>query len=403
MASSKNLKTLLFLAVAIAGSFCPGFAGEFEFTVEKSGNNDVLIRFAETLSLDTVVFPVYNKELWGERVKCRAVVLKCGNRKILGSAGNDQKEIVFKLGGLLAEQIFVSPVYLEKNVDGSGGSIKLNATRGVTRQIEDEIAALTLEVNAFQRRHNCFSCHTALPLALLIDQAEQKKFKTPKAEVRHMLKKIEGLQKADGSYNFASQPDYGTITPTLCAGAVFSLLSNIGYDIETVLTKIVTLFPDWRDEKGYMGSDFFFRPLMVGRPASALFEAFTIAGLYYPNFLSLSTQQRHNYRKRLAFIIKNFKSDPSLNPATNLLFLTGLPYIGQFDSSERQKLEQQLFKFVKTDSKTVNIEVLGLLSIVFSRLNFQPGIEYIEKINLQPQNLSEKIWHCLIDVTLNNP
>jgi hypothetical protein len=283
------------------------------------------------------------------------------------------------------------------------GTLKIKAVKGSTRQIEDEIAALTLEVQAFQKRHNCFSCHTALPLALLVNQAEKKKFKTPGIEIKQMLEKIEGLQKSDGSYNFPDQPDYGTITPTLCAGALFALLSNSGYETRPVLTKIVNLFPAWRDEKGVMGSDFFFRPLMVGRPASALFEAFSIAGLYYPNFLELSPSERQKYRERLAFIINNYKSDPSLNPVSNLLFLTGLPYIGQFEEAKQPELERQLLNFLKTDSKTANIEVLGLLSIVFSRFNFRPGIEYIESIKLQPQNLPEKIWHCLIQVTLNNP
>ncbi len=249
-----------------------------QFKRDKAGT--IVINFSEKLAISKVILPTNAYKLWGAETKCRAATIKAGTKSFLSSTNINGNELTFSLGGIITRQIVINPLYTEiSTTDGNNSEPVIEAVRAKIRLIEDKISQLAQQTIDFQKQNRCFSCHTAYPLAILFNEADKKGYKIDKKQIELLTESIGAIQKADGSFHFDQQPDYGTISPTLCAGAIFAQLTRFDKRVLVNLNRILLLLPGWLDKNSNIKSDFYFTPIFLGQTTSAVFEALIIAAI----------------------------------------------------------------------------------------------------------------------------
>lgn len=389
-----RLFSLLFLFYAVAV-----FAADFQ-TIKTEKN--VLIRFEKELAIETLVLPTNNAQLWGKGGSCRAVTLDIAEQRFIGSARPDEDTITFQLNGLIDKELLLTPVFVEK-LDLPAKEILISAKLAETKRIENEIFDLSQQVYEFQQKNRCFSCHTIFPLALALNEADREGYVVSKLQIEKLGESIAAMQRPDGSFFFANQPEYGTISPSLCAGASLAILARFDRRNLLVIERIAGLFPGWLDEESDMKYDFFFRPLFLGKPTSVLFESMIIASEYY--FRPSITEEPHEeqLRERLIRLNHRFETASDTARLQNLMILTGLPYIGQFNDQQKDLLLKDLRNAQASDPMLSRPDCAALSALFFRRMNDEKGLQQLKLLQTSGKTLSEKIWLCLIKILQNQP
>jgi hypothetical protein len=386
--------SLLFLINAISL-----MAVDFQ-TVRNEKN--VVIKFAEELAIKTLILPTNNDQLWGESVSCRAVTLNIANQNFIGSAGADENTITFRLNGLIDKQLLLTPVFIEQ-LDMETKEVEVIAKLAETKRIENEIFELSRQVYEFQQKNRCFSCHTIFPLAIALNEADREGYKVSQLQIEKLGESIASMQRADGSFFFADQPEYGTISPTLCAGAATALLARFDRRNLLVIDRIADLFPGWLDEENDMKSDFFFRPMFLGKPTSVLFESMIIASEYYFRPSITGEPHEEQLRERLIRLNNRFETASDTARLQNLIILTGLPYIGQFNDQQKETLLNDLRNAQTNDPMLSRPDCAALSALFFRRMNDEKGLQQLKLLQTSGKTLSERIWLCLIKILQNQP
>ena len=359
------------------------------------------IEFSEELAVEKLVVPCNSEKIWGPGKRCLAATVIFGKKQFISSAVSGEKGIVFFLDHLIGEGFEIKPVFTEPNIDENEGILEIVATRAQTRRIELKIAELSQRVLSFQQQNQCFSCHTLFPLALTINEADKNGFRISSEQVKKLGESLGSMQSVNGSYFFARQPDYGTISTSLCAGSIFAMLARFDRRMLVNLEKIYSSFHAWLDEENDLKSDFFFRPLFIGKTASALFEALIVAALYYQNPTVTGIARNENLRQRLMHLNKRFKVEAEAPVLQNLLLLTGLPYIGQFGNEQIDDLTTTLNTFQQQSPQASRADIAALTALFFSRMNNKNGLQQLKLPQTIKRTLSEEIWLCLIKVLQN--
>lgn len=379
------------------------FGQSWNRALSRNESGLIKIKFSEMLALDSISLPTVSTELWGKGVRCRAATIRIGSQNFLSSTKTIDSPMLFNPGGAITDTMIISPVFTEPATNSMDGLFKVEAVRARIRQIEDEITALSNEVLEFQNENRCFSCHTAFPIAMVLNEADKKGFKIPQQAVEKIGASIGAMQKVDGTFHFSNQPDYGTISPTLCAGAVLALLARFAPEMLTNINKIAVLFPKWYDEKGDLKSDFFFKPLFLGQTSSALFEALVFSSLYYfePSVTGKAPNEMH--RKRLIHLNQNCRIDKDLSVIHSLLILSALPYIGQFSNEQSNLIANSIKSFVENEPEASRADISTLAQLFFSRMKNREGLKAISALKIPAKTLSERIWNSLAKILRNNP
>jgi hypothetical protein len=405
MASVKKINRL-FLLIALIFLLPPCLAKTGrQFSLSKiSETGQITLRFNEKLAVDSVSLPIKSEKLWGNDIVCRAATIKLADKNFLASAPKGELSMIFKLDGLIGHELIITPIYtMADNAVFQEARIEIDAVKASIKLIEDDIRHLSQQVIDFQKGNNCYSCHTALPLAIMLDEADKSGFRIPLQTVEEFGQSLGSLQRIDGTFHFPSQPDYGTISPTLCAGAVFSLLARFDKRLLVNLERILQKFPEWLDEKGELKSDFFFRPVFTGQTTSALFETLVVASIYYFSPSITGQPADDSLRQRLIFLNQHFALNEKSPTLQTLILLSGLPYIGQFSDEQMPGLLKQMQQFLKLDPEAARADISALTALFFYRMNFKEGLRQISANSFSAETLSEKIWVCLIKVLQNDP
>lgn len=376
------------------------FAWQLQFARTE---NNVLISFSEKLAFKSLTLPSESSELWGSNKSCRAAILTVGEQSFIASAGENENEIVFKLNDLAADKVLISPIYIQDSTRIPTQKIKIDAVLAKTREIEQEILDLTLQVQSFQRQNNCFSCHTLLPLALTISEASRRGYQVSLREVEKTGEDVAAMQRPDGSYFFSGQPDYGPISTSLCAGAALSFLVRFDRRLLVNIGRVAQLFPRWLDQENDIKSDFFFRPLFIGKPTSALFEALILAALYYYQPVITEETPNEELRQRLLRLNQRFKISSETAVLQNLLIMAGLPYLGQFSDEARPQIFDTVFSAQQNDAMAARPDSAALAALFYSRIGNKKGLQQLKLLQTQGKTLSEKVWLCLIKVLQHQP
>lgn len=402
MVSAKNLKLFCLLLFHLLISIPVAGAG-FAWNITRNASSATII-FSEELAIESLMLPTEASRLWGPGVSCRAATLQLADRSFIASAQPGQKELVFHLEGLFTDRILVRPAYLEKADQPEGsGSILLEAVPAQTRRIESEIESLTRQVIDFQKQNNCFSCHTLFPLALTINEAARRGLSIASSSIEVLSDSLTAMQRADGRYYFANQPEYGEVSTSLCAGGAMALLVRFDRRLLLNLVRISRLFPNWIDDESDLKSDFFFRPLFIGKPTSAMFEALILAALYYFRPVITGEKADEELRQRLIRLNARFKIDIEDSAAQNLLLLVALPYIGQFSDEMRAPLFKSVLEAQRTDPMLSRASSAALAALFFDRMGNKNGLQQLRLLQTTDKTLSERLWLCFIKVMQHQP
>jgi hypothetical protein len=402
MASAKIIKFLLLVLFMFPGSMLR--AGSWSMEYKKKTAGTIIINFSEKLAISKIILPTNTEKLWGAGKKCRAATIKAGNKSFLSSTDQNGNELTFSLEGIIAQKIIVNPLYIEvSTTDSNNADPVVEAVRAKIRLIEDKIKLLAQQTIEFQKQNRCFSCHTAYPLAVLFNEADKKGYKIDKKQIEILTESIGATQKADGSFYFKQQPDYGTITPTLCAGAIFAQLARFDRRLLVNLNRILLLLPGWLDKNSNLKSDFYFTPIFIGQTTSTVFEALIIAAIYYFEPSVTGTDREESLRQRLLYLNRNLKIRPEGNQQHNLVLLGGLPYIGQFSPEQKEPLLKGLIKFLENEPEARHIQLRGLAGLFFHRINEEHGLKIAFQGAKKAQTPAEHIWACLLEVLQHQP
>lgn len=377
------------LALCLSFNLIAVFAAEI--AIKNQGEN-VLVNFDQTWAFDEITVPSVSTRLWGKGNRCAAATMQIGSRYFVSAIASGSDRLTFVLPGITSDSLLLTAIMTIENKGSASedGNIEFVAVPAQIRSIEDELNTKIDEVMAFQQQHNCFSCHTALPLALSCKNAAARGYRVNREKVVKFGDSIAGMQHANGMFNFPSHPDYGTITTTLCAGAILAMLTDFSDSYLSELQKILHLLPGWLDNDGLTRSDFYFRPLFIGQPTSALFETFIVSALYFRSAENAQHESSDQLRQRL-LRLGNWARTLANEPVhRRIIIMAGIPYLFQFDSTEKAAVINQLHLLLSNEPEGKRADIRSLARLVMGKI--APENSTAGSSDRPPQNLGEKIW-----------
>ena len=148
--------------------------------------NLLSMQFSQSWSFDNVDLPSVAQDLWGENNQCRAAVIKIDNKSFISRLSDDENRLYFNLHGATTSQWQIIPVFTVNTKRSPGESPVFVATPARIRKLEDELKELADSVLRFQQRNSCFSCHTALPLAITCKVAAASGMRIPSTSLNQI-------------------------------------------------------------------------------------------------------------------------------------------------------------------------------------------------------------------------
>lgn len=398
---SSILARLAFMVILSFFAMTTTFAAEGSedsegYEVSRHGNK-LIIKFRQQLAFDEVHLPAISEELWGRGNLCRAALLEASNQQYISAAQKDKNPIIFRPDAIASSSLLITPLIVVKH-DGETGNetssplIKIIAVPAAYRHLEHRLAKLASKVSDFQQKNRCFSCHTALPLAMTFQAAANRGLHIDQDAILQVGREIAGLQQSDGSYFFSQEPAYGTIMTTLCAGATMALISDFSAEFTMNLIKIMPLLKDWQNRDGITDSDFFFRPFFVGQPTAAALEAIIINNLHCAAAQNHERQQNIDLHRRLQQLQKWAESQKKEAVHRRIVIMAATPLLFQFKHSERDFIVRELTDIIKNEPEGKRRDVRALIFSLLERL--APELDLQLPDLPQPQNIADEIWDC---------
>ncbi len=374
-----------------------GIAFSAEYTVSSLKDN-ITVTLAEESAFDIIELPLRSEDLWGQSQECRAAMLEIAGQQFISSAMPGSTHMVFKPGGLTGTSFSIRPLIVENFSDGVSGtaSITFNAVPAKVRAIETRISSLTERVAIFQNQNRCFSCHTALPLAIVYREANNRGFNIDQNQLLNIGRDISAMQLGDGSFFFDWQPVYGRITTSMCAGAVLALISDFSTEFLMNLRKILPLLYEWNDSPEPVNADFFLQPFYTGQPTSALFETIIISTLYFKSAIEQMGEAEEILHRRL-LELQQWASGMSSEPIyRRIVIMMGMPVLFQISHDEQSSVEEALLQILmhEPEGRRRDVRAMALLCLAKMAPNRKIELNVSEK----PQNLGDEIWECLENI-----
>lgn len=381
-------------ALAVPGSSFPDPVYELA-----TGEESLSMTFSQSWSFDQIELPSVSEQLWGKARQCRAAIIKTAGRSFISRLSADSERLMFNLDGVISSQAQVIELLKVDAARPEGAAPVFAATPARIRMIEDELKELADAVLRFQKRNSCFSCHTALPLALTCKVAAASGYRVPDNILNQIGSNIAGMQSYDGSYSFPKHPDYGTISTTLCAGAIMAIISDFSSQFLESLHKIRLLLPEWLDDDGLLKSDFYFRPLFIGQATNMLFEAVILQTLYLYSATDDPEIFDNSLRLRLKELRKHAAFDPAEPIHRQILLMAGTPVLFQFSKEERPLIVRQLQHLLKNEPEGERTDIRALALFLLGRFGQNIGPQPLNRRPLQ--NLGDKIWACFEQIIIS--
>lgn len=365
------------------------FATKIIITVE---SEKILAQFDQTWAFDEITLPAVATRLWGKGKRCSAATVQIANRHFVSSVKPaDGAHLSFALAGIASDSVIITPLLVEVNAETADAEITFIAVPAAVRLVENELEQRIDEALEFHRQNQCFSCHTALPLAFSCKAAAASGLKVNNDKVLQLGDSISQMQQVNGTFYFPQHPDYGIITTTLGAGAVLAMLSNFSDAYLSNLLKILDQLPGWLDKDGFTRSDFYLRPLFIGQITSALFETIIVSTIYCRMADTQRHQSHEQLRQRLIRMSRWTKSLVKEPIHRKIILMAGMPYLFQISEADKSKITTQLQALLAVEPEGKKADVRALAKFVLNRI--APSAESGPAWEGPFHNRGDKIWH----------
>lgn len=327
-----------------------------------------LVRFAEEWSFDQIEVPAVSQSFWGNRLTHSAATLKAGDQPFVSALSSDSSHLKFNLAGVKTSEIEIIPLLTSDQSTTIESDFIFLAVPAKIREIEKKINDSLDQEILFIRKNNCFSCHTALPLAMACKSAGAEGLQPDLQKIRDFGLAISKTQQPNGSFFYPAHPDYGVITTTLSAGVILSFLSDFSDDFINQLQNIFNLLPGWLDNNGLAQSDFYFKPVFIGQLTSALFESIIINTLYCKT--AGIPQESHELMRQRLVRLSNWATDQTAEPLhRQIIMMAGIPFFYNVSIEERSTLATQLTDMLNNEPEGRRTEIQALTRMVLKRLS----------------------------------
>jgi len=339
-------------------------AADFHIKVHK---DRTFVKFAEKWSFDKVYVPAVSEKFWGNRLTHPVATLRIGDKPFVSSIASDSNHLRFNLSGIIASEIELIPLLTSDHEFIMEKDFLFTAVPAKVREIEQKINDCLDQEIIFIRKNNCFSCHTALPLAMACKTAAAHGFQPDQQKIKELGLAIISTQMPNGSFFYPAHPDYGIITTTLAAGAILSFLSDFCDDFVHNLQNIFSLLPNWLDSNGLIQSDFYFKPVFIGQITSTLFESIIVNTLYCKT--AQIPQENHELmRQRLIRLVESAAKETDEPLHRQIITMIGMPFLYHVKSTEKQSLIEQLQHLINNEPEGKRPEIQAITAMIIKRL-----------------------------------
>lgn len=359
----------------------------------KTLSDRTVVRFAEEWSFDQIEVPAVSQTFWGNRLTHSAATLKAGDKPFVSAISSGSSHMKFSLAGLITSEIEIIPLLTSEESEILAGDFLFSAVPATIRKIEQKINDSLDQEILFIRKNNCFSCHTALPLAMACKSAGAEGLQPDLQKIRDFGLAISKTQQPNGSFFYPAHPDYGVITTTLCAGVILAFLSDFSDDFISQLQNIFNLLPGWLDNNGLAQSDFYFKPVFIGQLTSALFESIIINTLYCKT--AGTPQESHELMRQRLLRLSDWAAGQTAEPLhRQIILMTGMPYFYNVISTEKAALSRQLVGLLNDEPEGRRPEIQAIGSMVLKRLT--PAADF----SITPTGIpaSAKNWQLFLEL-----
>ncbi|NLI75819.1 MAG: hypothetical protein GX442_05175 [Candidatus Riflebacteria bacterium] len=240
-----------------------------------SAADGAVITFSHPMAVDQVTVSPTHPGVWGLGRAARLAVARTGNRAAVAGWRPGQPGLVFVLDDPWTDRISLTGLAMVP-FPGVGPNpitptwdLRIEGTLAGRRRLEERLAGVLDRVLERQTTSRCFCCHQVIPLGLATALARDRGLRLPQARLASWTAGWTGWQHPDGSFSFTEAPEFGVVTPTLCAAAVMAWTRFLDSRLEPALLKAVTFLVSLQQPDGSLVPDFTFPPLLVGRPAMA--------------------------------------------------------------------------------------------------------------------------------------
>ncbi|MDD3147392.1 MAG: hypothetical protein PHD82_08830 [Candidatus Riflebacteria bacterium] len=390
----KLVTIVLILLLLFSASETPAESSPQNYTIQRLDGR-LVVFFESSWALDEIVLPSVSSDLWGQNLECCAAMIETAGKQLIGSVSPQASGMRFNPTGVASDSIVITPliVVAATTAGKEKGRIFFRGVAAEVRALENEISELAGRVSDFQRQNRCFSCHTALPMAMVYRNASAIGLNIDHEKILEIGRQISALQLGDGSFFFPLQPAYGRIMTTLCAGAIMAVISDFSSEFIFNLKKILPLLAEWRVENGPTSSDFFLRPLFIGQPTAAFFEAIIISTIYFRSFAEPEGEPDETLRLRLVELSRwadTMKSEPVHR---RIVIMMGMPLLFQFSHDARPAIVRELKEILMIEPEGRRRDIRVIAQSLLSQIS--PEVVANIKPAGQAQSLADEIWGCL--------
>lgn len=369
--------------------------------------NKIKLIFNENWYFTRISIPSVSDKIWGNNCRYNAAIIEFNGKKHIISCSDKQSYMELNLPTDSIKEITLTPLSFSETSSNNSNPAEtrspiFTATQEKTKFIEDKL--LNISQNELNKitQNNCFSCHTAIPLAMAINTARRKGYNIPLENGEKLLNKIKNIQNRDGSFYFNNHPSYGKITPTLVAGFIAATLADFAPDaflsvannISSYINNYFHIYPESK-------SDFLYEPLFNSTTTSILFES-VFQQIYYIK----SHTPNEEIQNRLKQLNQETVSLKNLDIKSKLILYSGIPYSYQISSNEKDTIIKELTDFYKneTNSKPLSLKVLCML--ILQRIS--PDLERVKQegitqLSTMKDTKDSDIWKCIEEMLYNTP
>ncbi len=391
-----NFYCAFVLLLSLFACVTSGFAESL--TIRKTDKNNVLLVFKQPWAFDMVKLPTVWPEVWGNGVRCNAAVIEISGQHFVAAA-TGSAYLEFILPSPTDFIIKVSPIdFSSTSILYDNAKLEISAVTAHIRSLESRLDKQIDNVLQFNRQNNCFSCHTSFPLAIACNEAFHRGYKINRQKIQQLAQSIIDVQKPNGTFYFPLHPDYGIVSTSLCAGAILASLSDCVPEAISGMKQVFRNLPNLLDNEGIPKTDFYFRPIFIGQMTSALFESLIISTIYR-NFPS--DPENEQLRQRLLRMQRWAKSMHEEPVHRKIILMTGLPYLVQFDPTERDSVVAQLENLITYEPEGKRSDIRAIARMILQKIsprNYRP-----EDFTGKAATGADQIWQCLEQIVSFSP